>query len=179
MVTWVSRYQKGNTTLDLNEARDDGDGSGISRTIRKQSTSRFRQTITPTPHHSIFTRRMHFLMPNQQCQSTEGKQRENKKSQIKTIQINPLSSQMFSHHKYTQTSGHDNGDEQATSPHATRLRLNGQWACQGIFQYAIKKRLYPWGIQATVYWARESTFQTPSSSVSQLELLHIKILQII
>ena len=28
---------------------------------------------TPTPHHSIFTGRMLFLTPNQQCQSTEGK----------------------------------------------------------------------------------------------------------
>jgi len=27
---------------------------------------------TPTPHHSIFTGRMLFLTPNQQCQSTEG-----------------------------------------------------------------------------------------------------------
>ena len=33
--TWVSRYQKGRTSLDLNEARDVGfwDGSGISWTI--------------------------------------------------------------------------------------------------------------------------------------------------
>ena len=30
-----------------------------------------RQITTPTPHHSIFTARMLFLMPNQQCQSTE------------------------------------------------------------------------------------------------------------
>jgi len=32
--TWVSQYQKGKTSLDLNEARDDGvwDGSGISCT---------------------------------------------------------------------------------------------------------------------------------------------------
>jgi len=27
----------------------------------------------PTPHHSIFTGRTLFLMPSQQCQSTEGK----------------------------------------------------------------------------------------------------------
>ena len=49
------------------------DGSGISWTICKQSAPRFRQTTTPTPHHSIFTGRMLFLAPNQQCQSTEGK----------------------------------------------------------------------------------------------------------
>jgi len=29
------------------------------------------QTSTPTPNHSIFTGQMLFLMPNQQCQSTE------------------------------------------------------------------------------------------------------------
>jgi len=37
--SWVSHYQKGKTSLDLNEARDDGvgfwDGSGISSTICK------------------------------------------------------------------------------------------------------------------------------------------------
>ena len=31
-----------------------------------------RQITTPTPHHSIFTGRMLFLTPNQQCRSTEG-----------------------------------------------------------------------------------------------------------
>jgi len=48
--------------------------SGISWTIHKQSAPHYsRQTTTPTPHHSIFTGRMLFLAPNQQCQSTEGK----------------------------------------------------------------------------------------------------------
>ena len=45
-----------------------GDGSGISWTICKQSAPRCRQITTPTPHHSIFTGRMLFLTPNQQCQ---------------------------------------------------------------------------------------------------------------
>jgi len=73
---WVSRYQRGKTSLDLNKARDDGfwDGSGISWTICKQSAPRSRQTTTPIPHHSIFTGRMLFLTPNQQRQSTEGLQ---------------------------------------------------------------------------------------------------------
>jgi len=54
--TWESRYQKGKTSLDLNEARDDGDlrCSGISWTIRKQSAPRSRQITTLTPHHSNF-----------------------------------------------------------------------------------------------------------------------------
>jgi len=53
--TWVSQYQKGKTSLDLNEARDDGvlGCSGISWTIGKQSAPRCRQMTTPTPHHSF------------------------------------------------------------------------------------------------------------------------------
>jgi len=47
------------------------EGSGISWTICKQSAPCSRQITTPTPHHSIFTGRMLFLTPNQQCQSTE------------------------------------------------------------------------------------------------------------
>ena len=72
--TWVSRYQKGKTSLYLNEARDDGvlGCSGISWAICKQSAPRSRQITTPTPHHSVFTGRMLFLTPNQRCQSTEG-----------------------------------------------------------------------------------------------------------
>jgi len=73
--TWVSRYQKGKMSLDLTDARDDGggcDGSGISWTICKQSAPRFRQIITPTPHHSVFTGRILFLAPNQECPSFEG-----------------------------------------------------------------------------------------------------------
>jgi len=64
--TWVIRYQKGKTSLDLNEARDDGifGCCGISRTICKQAAPHSRQITTPTPHHSILTGRMLFLMPN-------------------------------------------------------------------------------------------------------------------
>jgi len=47
--------KKGKTSLDLNQARNDGvlDGSSISWTICKQSASHSRQTTTPTPHHQI------------------------------------------------------------------------------------------------------------------------------
>jgi len=48
------------------------DGSGISWTMCKQSAPRSRQITAPTPHHSIFTGRMLFLMPNEQCRSSEG-----------------------------------------------------------------------------------------------------------
>jgi len=43
--------------------------SGISGTICKQSAPHSRQITTSTPHHSIFTGRMRFFMPNQQCQA--------------------------------------------------------------------------------------------------------------
>jgi len=73
---WVSQHQIGKTSLDLNEARDDGvlGCSGISWTICKQSAPRSRQITTPPPHHSIFTvftGQMYFLMPKQQYQITK------------------------------------------------------------------------------------------------------------
>ena len=56
--TCVSQYQKGKTSLDLNEARDDGvlGCSGISGTICKQSAPRSRQK----PHRYLIT---HFYRP--------------------------------------------------------------------------------------------------------------------
>ena len=41
-----------------------------------------RQITTPAPHHSVFTGRMPFLPPNQQRQSTEGKQSQNNNIQF-------------------------------------------------------------------------------------------------
>ena len=71
----VRWYQKGKTSLDLNEARDDSvlGCSGIGWFNCKQSAPRSRQTTTLAPHHSIFTDRMLYLTPNQQRQSTEGR----------------------------------------------------------------------------------------------------------
>jgi len=46
-------------------------GSSISWAICK-SAPRSRQITTSAPHHSFFTGWMPFLLPNQQCQSTEG-----------------------------------------------------------------------------------------------------------
>jgi len=48
-------------------------GSSISWTICRSYELRSRQITTSAHHHSIFTGRMLFLAPNQQCQSTEGK----------------------------------------------------------------------------------------------------------
>jgi len=64
----------GKTSLDLNDASDDGawGRSGISWTICKQSAPRSRQITTSIPHHSIFSGQMLFLTAKQQCQSTEG-----------------------------------------------------------------------------------------------------------
>ena len=47
----------------------------------KQSAPCSRQITTPTPCHSMFTGRMLFLTPNQQCQSTEGKKQVYETSQ--------------------------------------------------------------------------------------------------
>ena len=79
----VSRYHKGKTSLDLNEAKDHGvlRCSGISWIICKQSAYCSRQITTTTHHRSISTDRMLFLAPNQQRQSTEDITR---KSQCKT-----------------------------------------------------------------------------------------------
>jgi len=53
--TWVSRCQRGKTSLGLNEARGDGvlGCCGISWTICKQSAPRCRQITTPTVQHLI------------------------------------------------------------------------------------------------------------------------------
>jgi len=73
--TWVSQYQEGKTSVDLNEARDDG-GFEVAVTSAgpyANSLHTSRQITTPSPHHSISTGRMLFFMPNQQYQSTEGR----------------------------------------------------------------------------------------------------------
>ena len=44
--------------------------STVRWTICKQSAPCCRQITTLTPHHSIYTGRLLFLTPNQQCQST-------------------------------------------------------------------------------------------------------------
>jgi len=58
MTTWVSRYQKGKSSLDINQARDDGvlGCSGHQLDHSKQSAPRSRQITTQTPHQSIFYR---------------------------------------------------------------------------------------------------------------------------
>jgi len=67
--TWLSGQQKGRTILDFNEPRDDG-WQWHQLDVRKSFTSHSRQITMQVPHHSVFTGRMPFLLPNQ---STEGK----------------------------------------------------------------------------------------------------------
>ena len=61
-------------------------GCGISWAVCK-SAPRSRQITTPTPHHSVFTGRMPFLPPNQQRQSTEGKNTTSSAFKLFTIII--------------------------------------------------------------------------------------------
>jgi len=69
--TRLGRYQKGQTSLDFNEARD-SEWQWHQMAIYK-SAPRSRQITTPAPHHSVFyIGRMPFLPPNQQRQSSEG-----------------------------------------------------------------------------------------------------------
>ena len=90
--TWVSRHQKGNTSLDLNEARHDGvlGCTGISWTIGKQSTPCSRQITTPTPHNSIFYRPDALPDAQPTVSSTEG----NSTHQI-TFLFNSTSKEQF------------------------------------------------------------------------------------
>jgi len=75
--TWVSQYQKGKTSLDLNEARDYGVWGwqwhqlNHMQTICTALQTDNQHLITPFSH--FVTGRMLFLATNQQCQSTEGK----------------------------------------------------------------------------------------------------------
>ena len=73
---WISGYQKSKTSSDLNEARDDGVSGWQWHQLDHMQTI---CTSIQTDNHAntaslnFFTGRMLFLMPNQLCQSTEGK----------------------------------------------------------------------------------------------------------
>jgi len=81
---WVSRHQKGKTILDSNQARDGGVLGWQWHQLDHMQTicTCSRQITTSTPHHSIFTDRMLFPMPNQLCQSIESNTRQNNTSLI-------------------------------------------------------------------------------------------------
>ena len=72
--TRVSQYQKGKSSPDLNEARDDGVYRWQWHQLDHMQTI---CTLLQTDNHTntsslnVFTFQMLFLMPDQQCQSTE------------------------------------------------------------------------------------------------------------
>jgi len=65
----VSWYQKGKTNLDFTEARD---SEWQWHQLGHMQICTSLQTAMLAPHHSVFTGQMPFLLPNQQCQSTDG-----------------------------------------------------------------------------------------------------------
>ena len=79
--TQVSQYQKGKTHLDLTEARD---SERQWHQLGHMQVCTLLQTDNhaSTPPLSFFTGRMPFLPPNQQRQSTEGKQTNSIKQKI-------------------------------------------------------------------------------------------------
>ena len=68
--TWVSQYQKGKTKLDFTEARD-SEWQWHQLDHMQVCTLLQTDNHASTPPLSFFTGRMPFLLPNQQCQSTE------------------------------------------------------------------------------------------------------------
>jgi len=70
--TQVSRYQKGKINLDFTEERD-SEWQWNQLDHMPVCTSLQTDNHASTPSLSFFTGRMPFLLPNQQCQSTEGK----------------------------------------------------------------------------------------------------------
>ena len=68
--TWVSRYQKGKTSLHINEARF-WYGSGIRWTVCKQCAPRFRQITTSTSHQSSLNFYRPHALPDAQTTVSE------------------------------------------------------------------------------------------------------------
>jgi len=74
MPMWVSWYQKGKTSLDLNEVRDDGIlGWQWHQLDHMQTICTLLKTDNHTASSLNFYRIYAFLTRNQECQSTEGK----------------------------------------------------------------------------------------------------------
>jgi len=64
----------GKTSLDLSEARDDGDKGGMAVAPAGPFAKNLHLAADRLPHQHIITQFLQaFLPPNQQCQSTEGK----------------------------------------------------------------------------------------------------------
>ena len=68
----MSRYQKGKTNLDINEARDSEEWQWHQLGHMQVCTPLQTDNHASTPPLLFFTGQMTFLPPNQQCQSIEG-----------------------------------------------------------------------------------------------------------
>ena len=74
LLCWVSRYQKGKTSLDLNETTDDGVlGWQWNQLDHMQTICTSLQTDNYTSTSSLSFYRLDALPDAQPCQSTEGK----------------------------------------------------------------------------------------------------------
>jgi len=69
--TQVSQYEKGQTNVDFTEARDSESQWNLLGHMHV-CTLLQTENHASTPSLSFFTGRVPFLLPNQQCQSTEG-----------------------------------------------------------------------------------------------------------
>jgi len=72
-VSWYQKGFKGKTNLDFTEARD-SEWQWHELGHMQVCTSLQTDKHASTPPLSFFTGQMPFLLPNQQCQSTEGRQ---------------------------------------------------------------------------------------------------------
>jgi len=72
-VSWYQKGFKGKTNLDFTEARD-SEWQWHELGHMQVCTSLQTDNHASTPPLSFFTGQMPFLLPNQQCQSTEGRQ---------------------------------------------------------------------------------------------------------
>ena len=122
-----------------------GNGNSISWTICKQSAPRSRQITTLTPHHSIFTGRVLFLAPNQQCQSTEGRGKEEKKRSIK---------------KTTNTT---------SEPFSNCTQII--WFSRQLFLHFVSKRNNYWGYAALVLFTDQMTLQSLNQQCKSIKAM--------
>jgi len=90
----VSRYQKRKTNLDFTEARDSE--WQWHQLDHMQVCTSLQTDKHANPTTQFFTGRMHFLPPNQQCQSTEGTSPREKYPHICNLNFLVLSILSFS-----------------------------------------------------------------------------------
>ena len=98
--THVSRYQKGKTNLDFTGARD-SEWQWHQLGHMQVCTSLQTDNHANTPLLKFFTGRMPFLPPNQQHQSTEGRQLRNRTQILFSVITRPVNKSSSSEHSIT------------------------------------------------------------------------------